>query len=68
MNQISNFSIEPVLIFVLNSYLFAQSNFVNRKSVYAASTLEKEPAKSRGWRGFVGDVDSVGAWVAWLRF
>ena len=63
MNQSSNFSIEPVLIVVLNSYLFAQSKFVDRKSVYAASTLEKESAKSRGWRGFVGEVDSVGAWV-----
>ena len=41
MNQISNFSIEPVLIVVLNSYLFARSNFINRKSVYAASVLEK---------------------------
>ena len=40
MNQISNFPIEPVLIAVLNSYLFAR-NFVNRKSEYAASILEK---------------------------
>ena len=41
MNQISNFSFESVLIVVLNSCLFARSNFVNRKSVYAASVLEK---------------------------
>ena len=41
MNQISNFSFESVLIVVLNSYLFARSNFLNRKSVYAASVLEK---------------------------
>ena len=41
MNQISNFSIKPVLIVVLNSYLIARSNFVNKKSVYAASILEK---------------------------
>ena len=41
MNQIINFSIEPVLIVVLDSYLFARSNFLNKKSVYAASILEK---------------------------
>ena len=41
MNQISNFSIEPVLIVVLKSYLFARSNFIDRKLVYAASVLEK---------------------------
>ena len=35
MNQISNFSIEPVLIVE-----FSRSNFVNKKSVYVASILE----------------------------